>query len=113
MGFYNVATIDFAGANTTVIWSLRGRIASLRPAIWPPFRAVKCIFLLKAEPWLLVGMCIHLASAVVAVIEFVGCAVVIPAFTHDKDIVAATERVWKDRYGPEVDIGIVTGGLAA
>ena len=47
-----------------------------------------------------------------AVIEFVGAAVMIPGLAHDEDIFATTERVRKDGNGAKVDIGVVTGSLA-
>ena len=69
--------------------------------------------MLKAKPRLLIGVRIHLASRVMTEVEFVGSAIVVPAFAHNKDVVAPSERIREDSNGAEVDIGVVARSLTA
>ena len=47
-----------------------------------------------------------------AVVELVGGSVGVPGFAKDEDVVALSEGVGVDSAGAEVDVGVVTGGLA-
>lgn len=58
-------------------------------------------------------MGLHLTGSVVTVVEFVGCTIVIPAFTHDKDVVAASDGVREGGNRAKVDVGVVASSLAA
>ena len=113
MSLYNVSAINFRRPHTTVVRSLGGGKSSLWPAVWPAIRAQKCVLLLETKPWFLVGVSCHLTCAIVAVVEFVWGPVVVPAFAQDNDVVAAAERIREGSNGAEVDVGVVTGRLAA
>ena len=55
--------------------------------------------MLQTEPWLVLGVGCHLTGTIVAVVELVGSAIVIPALTHDEDIITAAEGVRKSGDG--------------
>ena len=38
------------------------------------------------------------------VVELVGCPIMVPALAQHENVVTATERVWVDSYGTEIDI---------
>ena len=112
VSFHDIAAVDLVGADTAVIRSLRSRETVLRPAIGPAVWAEEGILLLQTEPGLVLGMGIHQSSSFVAVVEFVGAAVMIPGLAHDKDVFATTKRIGKDGNGAKVDIGVVARSLA-
>lgn len=58
-------------------------------------------------------MCVHLTGRVVTVIEFVGSTIVIPAFTHDNDVVAESDGVGENGNGAKVDVRVAALSLAA
>lgn len=47
-----------------------------------------------------------------AVVELVGAAIGVPGLAEDEDVVTLAEGVGEDSARAEVDIGVVTGGLA-
>jgi hypothetical protein len=104
VGLNDVSAVDLAGTDTTVVWSLGGGETHLWPAIWPTIETEEGVFLLKTEPWFLFGIGLHQSGTVMAVVEFVGRPIVIPALAEDEDIVATTEWIGKDSDGTEVDI---------
>lgn len=59
-------------------------------------------------------MLLHQLGSFVSVVELVGCAIGHPALGKDEDVVTAlgAERVGIDSDGLQVDVTVVTGGLA-
>lgn len=47
----------------------------------------------------------------VAVVGFVGSAVVVVALGEDEDVIAATERIFEDGDRSQIDIGVATRSL--
>lgn len=112
MCLYDITAENLVGADTTVVWPLRGWEAILRPAIRPIVRAEEGVFLLETEPGLMLGIGFHKPSSFMTVVEFVGASIVIPRLAHDEDVVATTERIGVDGNGAKVDIRVVTRSLA-
>jgi hypothetical protein len=109
----DVTAEDLAGADTTVVWTLRGGESVLGPSIRPALRVEECVFLLETEPELVRLMCLHEDSSVVAEVVCVGLAIGAPGLAHDEDVVTANaERVRVEGDGVEVHIRVVAGGLA-
>ena len=59
MSLDNVTAIDASDANTAVVWTLRTRVAILRPAIWPAVSGQEGVFLLKTKPDFVLGIGFH------------------------------------------------------
>lgn len=57
-------------------------------------------------------MGLHDLGGIVPVVELVGRAIGVPALSEDEDVGGATEGVGEDGNGLQVDVGVVTGGLA-
>lgn len=108
----DVTAVDLAGSDTAVVRTLRTRETALGPAVWPSVGAKEGVFLLKTEPEVLAGVCLHQLSSLVAVVELVGGAIGVPGLTEDKDVVSLAEGVREDSNGADIDIGVVAGGLA-
>jgi hypothetical protein len=108
----DVTAVDLAGTDTTVVRALGTGETTLGPAVWPAIGAKKGVLLLQTEPELFLGVCLHQAVAVVTVVELVGAAIGVPGFAENEDVVTLTEGVGVDSNGAEVDIGVVTRGLA-
>jgi hypothetical protein len=81
------------------------------PAIGSVIRAEKSVLLLKTEPRLFVGICVHDLHAVMTEVVLVGSSVAHDAFCQDNDVWRATERIRVDGARAEVNVGVVTGGL--
>jgi hypothetical protein len=58
-------------------------------------------------------MGLHQAGGIVTVVELVGASIGIPGLAENEDVVTLAEGVGEDGDGAEVDIGVVTGGLAS
>jgi hypothetical protein len=112
MSLNDVSAVDFASTNTTVVWTLRSRESANGPAIRPVVHVEQGIFLLKTKPWLLSLVGLHKLSTLMAVVELVWCPIGVPALADDQDIRGATEWIWEDSNGSEVDIRVVAWGLA-
>lgn len=91
---------------------MSARETATGPAIWPAVSAEESVLLLKTEPELLLGVGLHQAGGIVAVVELVGAAIGVPGLAENEDVVTLAEGVGEDSDGAEVDIGVVTGGLA-
>lgn len=113
MSLDNVTAVNSASADTTVIWTLRTRVAVLGPAVGPVIKAKEGIFLLKTKPDFVLGVGFHQPRGLVAVIVFVGCSIRIPGLAHDQDVVAQADGIWVGCDGSDVNIGVVAGGLAS
>lgn len=109
--FYYVSAKDLAGANTTVVGTLRSGETVARPAIGPAGEVEHGVFLLESEPELLLGVLLHYDCGVVTVVVGVGGAVGHPGLAHDEDVVAEAEGIRVEGDGAEVDIGVVTWSL--
>lgn len=111
MSFDDISAVDLAGTNTTVIRSLRAGEPSLGPTIRPAVRAKKSVFLLEAEPWLVLGIGLHQSHGFVTVIELVGASIGIPGLAQDENVIAATERIGKDCTRADIYIRVVPRSL--
>lgn len=81
------------------------------PTVWLIVGIEKGIFLFETKPWLVFLGFIKDLLGMMAMVGAVWSAVVVVGLCENKDVVAATERVFEDGGGTEVDIGIMTGGL--
>jgi hypothetical protein len=108
----NVALDDLASAYTAVVGALGSRETTRGPAVRPIVGVEEGVLLLKTEPGLAVSVQLHDLLALMAVVELVGGAVGVPALGEDDDIGGTAERIGEDGDGPQVDVGVVTGGLA-
>jgi hypothetical protein len=128
----NVTAVDLAGTDTTVVRALGTGVTTLGPAERPSVVSEEGVFLLKTEPEVLAGVCLHQFGGLMAVVEFVlvtvlsaylpighrvfvttnRSAVAVPGLAENEDVVALAERVRENSNGPEVDVGVVAGGLA-
>jgi hypothetical protein len=112
MGLNNVSAVDLASAYTTVVWTLR----TWETIEWPAIRSVRhikeCVFLLKAEPWFMVFVCLHELGSLVTVVELVGSSIGIPAFGQDQDIRGTTKRIRENSDRSEIDIRVVAWSLS-
>ena len=100
----DISAVDLASSYTTVVWSLRAWETLLGPAIRSAIKTKEGVFLLKAKPWLLLGIGLHEAGAVMTVIELVGGAIVVPTLAENENVIAATERIGIDLNRSEVDV---------
>ena len=82
----DVTAVDLSCSHTTVVWTLRTRETVLRPAIWPPVDTEESVFLLEAEPELMLGVRFHQPFSLVSVIELVRAPIRIPGLAHDQDV---------------------------
>lgn len=108
----DVTAVDLAGTNTTVVGTLGTGETTTGPAVGPAISAEKSVLLLEAEPELLLGVGLHQTGGVVTEVELVGAAIGIPGLAENKDVVTLAEGIGEDRDGADVDIGVVSGGLA-
>ena len=107
----NVTAVDTAGADTAVVWALRGRVAVLGPAVWPTIQAKQGVFLLETKPDFVLGVGLHQPSGLVAVVEFVWRSIGIPGLAHDQDVGFQADGIRIHGNGADVDIRVVTRGL--
>lgn len=99
--------------STAVVRALRTRESSLWPAKWCAIHVKEGVFLLKTKPGpSLLGL-LHDLVRVVAEVGLVGSAIIVVALRKDEDVVAATERVFEDGSGTEVDVGVSSGSLVS
>lgn len=108
----NVTAVDLASTDTTVVGTLGTGETTTGPAVGPAVGAEKGVLLFKTEPELLLGVGLHQTGSIVAVVELVGATIGVPGLAENKDVVALAEGVGEDSDGTEVDIGVVTRGLA-
>lgn len=57
-------------------------------------------------------MGLHQLGRLVAVVVLVGGAIGVDALGEDEDVLAKAEGITEDRYGLEVDVGVLARGLA-
>lgn len=112
MGLDDVTAVDLAGTDTAVVRTLGTGETTTGPAVGPSIGTEQSVLLLQAEPELLLGVGLHQAGSLVAEVELVGAAVGVPGLAQDEDVVTLAEGIGEDGAGAEVDIGVVTGGLA-
>jgi hypothetical protein len=108
----NITAVDLASADTAVVGALGTGETALGPAVRPAIGTEEGVFLLQTEPELFLGVGLHQTSGLVAVVELVGGTIGIPGLAQNEDVVTETEGVGVNGNGTEVDIGVVTGGLA-
>lgn len=100
----DISAVDLARSYTTVVWSLWPWETLLGPAIRSAVKTKEGVFLLEAKPWLLLGIGLHEAGAVMTVVELVGGAIVVPTLAKHENVVAATEGIGVDFDRSEVDV---------
>jgi hypothetical protein len=108
----DVALHDLAGADTAVVGALGSRETVCGPAIGTVVEVEESVLLLETEPRLVLGVLLHQLRSLMAVVELVRGPVGVPALGKDDDVGRATEGVGEDGNGLEVDIGVLTRGLA-
>lgn len=108
----DVTAVDLAGTDTTVVRTLGTGETTTGPAVGPAISTEEGVLLLKTEPELFLGVGLHQAGSIVAVVELVGASIGVPGLAKNEDVVTLAEGVGEDSDGAEVDIGVVTGGLA-
>lgn len=108
----DVTTVYLASTNTAVVRTLSTGETTLGPSVRPAVGTEEGVFLFQTEPPVFLGVGFHQTVGFVAVIELVGGTIRIPGFTEDEDVVATTEGIGEESNGAEVDIGVVTTGLA-
>lgn len=111
MGLDNVTAVYLAGTNTTIVRALRTGETTLGPSVWLAIFIEESILLLETEPRFLALVSLHELGALVTIVEFVGCAVRIPALSQDENVVAATEWIRKHGDRTEVDVRVLTWSL--
>lgn len=112
MSLDDISLIDLAGTDTTVVRALSTRETALGPAIWPPISVKESVLLLQTEPEMLLGVSDHQLVGLMTVVELVGSAIAVPGLAEDEDVVALPEGVRVVCDGANIDIGVVTWGLA-
>jgi len=108
----NVTAVNLAGTDTAVVRALSTRETTTGPAVRPAISAEESVFLFQTKPEVFLGVDLHQAVGLMTVVELVGGSIGIPGLAEDEDVVTLTEGVREDGDGTEVDIGVVTGGLA-
>lgn len=109
----DVTAEDLASTNTAVVWALGSRETALGPAIWPAVDVEKSVFLLETEPELVSGVLLEQEIGVVTEVVCVWLAVRSPGLAHHDDVVTQAEGVLVESDGAEVDIRVVSWGLAS
>lgn len=108
----DVTAVDLAGTDTTVVRTLSTGETTTGPAVGPAISTEEGVLLLQTEPEFLLGVGLHQAVGIVAEVELVGASIGVPGLAENEDVVTLAEGVGEDSDGAEVDIGVVTGGLA-
>jgi hypothetical protein len=112
MGLDNVTAEYLSSTNTTIVRTLDTRETTLWPAIWPAVRAKEGVLLLETEPEMVSGVVLHEFGGLMAVVELVRAAIRIPGLAKDKNVVTSAEWVREERDRADVDVRVVTRGLA-
>jgi len=110
--FYDIASVDLAGTDTTVVWTLWSWETADGPAVRSAEGIEESILLFKTEPRIVLLVFLHQLGAFGAVVELVRCAVRVVAFGENEDVVSTPEGVGVHGNGLKVDIGIVSRSLA-
>jgi hypothetical protein len=108
----NIAAEYLAGAYTAVVRALGSGEAVLGPAVGPAELVEEGVLLLEAEPELVLFVLLEDDGGIVAEVVAVGAAIRHVRLAHDEHVVAKTEGVGVVCDRAEVDIRVVTGGLA-
>ena len=106
-----VAIGENSRTSTAVVRALGARESVFRPTVWGTIDVEQGVLLLKTEPGFVVLGEVHNLGGMVAVVGLVGSAVVVVTLGEHEDVVTFTEGVLEDGSGPQVDIGVATGGL--
>ena len=112
MSLNNVTAVDLASSDTAVVRTLSTGEPALGPSVRPAVSAEEGVFLFQTEPELFLGVDLHQAVGLMTVVELVGGSIRIPGLAENETVIAKAERVREDSNRAEVDIGVVTGGLA-
>lgn len=90
--------------DTAVVRTLGTGITAFGPREGTVVNAEESVLLLKTKPWDGILCQIHDLLGVVTEVGPVGGAIVVVGFCQDEDVVTATERVFEDGSGTQVDI---------
>lgn len=88
VGLDDVTAEDLAGTDTAVVGALGSGETVLGPAIWPAGDVEEGVFLLKAEPDVVVLVLVQNDGGIVAVVVLVRLSVGAIGLAHDEDVVA-------------------------
>lgn len=111
MSLDNVAAENFVGAYTAVVGPLRSGESVLRPTERVHIVVEQRVFLLDAEPRLLIGCQLHGFKAGVAVVGLGGLLVVLVRVAQDETVVAQVERIAVDGNWVKVDVRVASFSL--
>lgn len=85
MSLNQISSKDLAGADTTVVGSLRSGVAALGPSKRPSIGIEKRVFLLKTEPGLVLLSKVHRLVGSVSVVGLVGSSIRVESLTTVRD----------------------------
>lgn len=112
MGLDDIAAVDLTGTDTAVVGALGTGEATDGPAVGAVVHVEEGVLLLEAEPRLLLLVGLHELVGLIAVVVGIGGAIGVPALADDEDVGCQAEWIGEDGDGAEVDVGVVTRGLA-
>lgn len=112
MSLDDITAVNLAGTDTTVVGALGSGETVLGPAIWPAVDVEEGVLLLETEPDVVLLVLAKNDGGVVAVVVLVRLTVGTVGLGHDEDVVAQPEGIRVEGHGPEVDVGVLTRGLA-
>lgn len=103
-GYFGTELIGERLTNTAIIGTLGTGETAFWPLVWFVIDVEEGVFLLETEPWYEVFSLIHDLLSMVAVVGLVGGAIVVVAFSKHEDVLSATEGIFEDSSGAEVNI---------
>ena len=109
----NIATKDFAGADTAVIWALGSGEAILGPAKGMQIVVEQSVLLLDAEPRLVLAGQLHGFQAGSAVVGLARFLVVLVGVAENESVVAQVKGIPVDSHRIEVDVRVAALGLVS
>ena len=96
--------VERSHTGTTVVRALRAGETALGPPIRSAVDIEQGVLLLETKPGHVVFGEVHGLLGVVAVVGAVRGAIVVVSLGEDEDVVAATEGIFEDGGGAEVDV---------
>lgn len=111
MSLNNISAEDFAGTNTTVVWTLWTWETSNWPSVWFVKHVEKSVLLLKTEPRLVGSVRLHQLGTLMTVVVLVWGSIWIPALSDNQDVWGTAEWIWVDCNRSKVNIRVVAWGL--